>query len=167
MYTVEIWERGLRLWALLRSALPESIRERTAFYRGGTLPPGIRPDLVVIAPQWPGSLADISCRCLLIPGHMGVLARKIAAGWVVSYGPDKRDTLTLSSLRRRNLCAALQREVVTLDGTTVERQELPLGRGDTLSSLHALACVGTQLLLGVPPEEVRLTGLARPSEGMV
>ncbi len=54
----------------------------------------------------------------------------------------------------RRLWAALQRELVTVDGQVVERQEFPLDleRGEEEQS--ALAVAGALLLLGVPPEEL-------------
>lgn len=59
--------------------------------------------------------------CLLLPGDSRpTLACR--ASQVVGYGFSARDTLTLSG--ERLLC--LQRSVVTLGGTLVEPQELPL-----------------------------------------
>jgi hypothetical protein len=50
---------------------------------------------------------------------------------------------------------ALQREVVTVEGLVVERQEfsVPLAPGE--AALSALAVAGALLLLGVPPGELR------------
>ena len=60
-------------------------------------------------------------RCLLLPGDSRPLLARRAAQ-VIGYGFSPRDTLTLSGARL--LC--LQRGVVTLSGTLVEPQELPL-----------------------------------------
>ena len=49
---------------------------------------------------------------------------------------------------------ALQRELVTLEGTVVEQQELVLPFPLEESPLPFLAVAGTLLLLGVPPEEL-------------
>ena len=65
-------------------------------------------------------------------------------------------TLTFSSLGQDTLCLALQRELVTLSGDCLEPQEWPLPRQSQASPLFLLACAGLQLLLGVPPAEVRL-----------
>ena len=152
MVTVEVWERGSRLAGLLRELLPGTVGEKVRIVPAGER----RADLVVLAPGWRGGERAGDCRCLLVPGNMGGLAGRLHAGWVVSYGLDRRDTLTLSSMERGRLLAALQRELVTLDGTTVEGQEFPLSNGRGLPPVEALVCVGVQLLLGVPPEGVRL-----------
>lgn len=156
MVTVEVWERGKRLSGLLRQLLPGEMREGLRIVPAGELPGEMRPDLVVLAPCWRGGGEGGICRCLLSPGSVGGLTGRFSAGWVVSYGLDRRDTLTLSAMEGGRLCVALQRELVTLDGTTVEGQERPLSNGMGLSPAEALACVGVQLLLGVPPERVRL-----------
>ena len=72
----------------------------------------------------------------------------------VSYGTGPRDTLTLSSREGRQLWCAIQRELVTVEGRVVERQELPLRLPDHMSPLSVLAAAGALLLLGVPPEEL-------------
>lgn len=149
MVTVEVREEGNRLLGILRARLPGEMAR--------ILPAGERrADLVLLAPGWREGETAGDCRCLLLPGTMGGLTGRLHAGWVVSYGLDRRDTLTLSSMERGRLLVALQRELVTLDGTTVEGQEFPLSNGSGLSPMAALACVGVQLLLGVPPENVRL-----------
>lgn len=156
MYTVGIGAKGHRLSGLLEGNLPAGLREKTVLRPLEALPEGMPPDLIVAAPDWGQGAGDRPCRCLLLPGAVGALTGTASAGWVVSYGLDRRDTLTLSSIGQGRLWAALQREIVTLDGTTVERQELPLPCRTGLPPLLALACVGGQLLLGVPPEEVRV-----------
>lgn len=68
-----------------------------------------------------------------------------------------RDTITMSSINDTQTVIALQRELVTLDGTVLERQELPLRRRALHGSADDLmAAVGGLLILGVSPE--RLTG---------
>ena len=168
MVAVEVWERGDSLSGLLRALLPADLRGNVRLYPAGRMGEQSRPDLAVVSPYWRGE-ASGACRCLLVPGTMGPTAGKMRAGWVVSYGLDRRDTLTLSAMEPGRLCAALQRELVTPDGTTVEGQELPLSNGWELPPMAALACVGAQLLLGVPPEGVRLEarGSLAPGEGFV
>ena len=65
-----------------------------------------------------------------------------------------RDSLTISSREGNILWAALQRELVTVDGQVVERQEFPLNLAPGEGELSALATAGALLLLGVPPEEL-------------
>lgn len=157
MVAVEVWEQGDSLSGLLGALLPAGLRGSVRLYSAGSMGEKSRPDLAVISPCWRGEVSGV-CRCLLVPGTMGPAAGEMRAGWVVSYGLDRRDTLTLSSIEPGRLCGALQRELVTLDGTTVEGQEFPLSNGWKLAPMAALACVGVQLLLGVPPEGVRLEG---------
>ena len=92
------------------------------------------------------------CRTVLLPGGMGgVLPRAASA---VSYGVSPRDSLTISSREGNTLWAALQREVVTVTGQVVERQEFPLVLDREGEELPALAAAGALLLLGVPLEEL-------------
>ena len=114
-------------------------------------------DLLVVAPDWPVSRPvppGLTCRALLLPGRLGPLAGDLEAGWVVSYGLTPRDSLTLSSLGQDGLCLALQREVVTLAGRSLEPQETPLrGFAGTEPEL-VLAWAGVMLLVGVPVEKL-------------
>ena len=95
------------------------------------------------------------CRILLAPG--GSALPDLSVPSVVSYGPSRRDTLTVSSLRDGGMVLALQREVVTLTGRRMERQELALPVRREL--MLTLAWAGTLLLAGAEPEA--LPGLAR------
>ena len=155
MVTVEVWEQGNRLSGLLEECLPGQLKGAAVFLPAGRCFGERKPDLAVVSPQWNGGPMAGDCRCLLIPGNAGK-AGSLSAGWVVSYGLDRRDTLTLSAMEPGRLWAALQREIVTLDGTVVEGQEFPLSNRRELPPMEALACVGVQLLLGIPPEGVRL-----------
>ena len=83
----------------------------------------------------------------------------LACGWAspsrpVSYGPGPRDTLTLSSREGDLLWLALQREVVTVQGQVVERQEFPFRSTAAQPTQAALAVAGALLLLGVRPEHL-------------
>ena len=87
--------------------------------------------------------------------HTGLPLRAASA---VSYGASPRDSLTLSSREGDTLWAALQRELVTVDGQVVERQEFPLRLEPGAGELPSLAAAGALLLLGVPPEELGRPG---------
>ena len=83
------------------------------------------------------------------------LPEGLRAASAVSYGASPKNSLTVSSRRGERLWAALQRELVTVEGRVVERQEFPvpfLSHGE----LASLAVAGALLLLGVPPEELDL-----------
>ena len=85
-------------------------------------------------------------------------AGTIPAETVITYGLSPRDSLTLSSREGDTLWAALQRELVTVDGQVVERQEFPLRLEPGAGELPSLAAAGALLLLGVPPEELGRPG---------
>lgn len=109
---------------------------------------------------WAGAGA-VDCRTVLLPGGAGPLARALRTGQAVSYGTSPRDTLTFSSLEGDRICLALQRELVTLQGTVVEQQEMVLPFPPEASPLPFLATAGTLLLLGMPPEQL----MALPTGG--
>ncbi len=112
------------------------------------------PALVVVSPRAAARRLDLprQCRTVLLPGEMGSVPVRAASA--VSYGTSPRDSLTLSSREGDTLWAALQRELVTVDGHVVERQEFPLCLEPGEEELPALAAAGALLLLGVTPEEL-------------
>ena len=114
----------------------------------------VHPALLVVSPgavrrglRLPGA-----CRTVLLPGDGGALLAGVRAASAVSYGTSPRDSLTVSSREGDRLWAALQRELVTVDGHVVERQEFPLSFRAGRDELPALAVAGALLLLGIPPE---------------
>ena len=117
---------------------------------------GNHPALLVVSPraaeQGQGIPLPRQCRTVLLPGEMG--GAPLQAASAVSYGVSPRDSLTISSREGELLWAALQRELVTVDGQVVERQEFPLALEPGEEELSALAAAGALLLLGVPPEEL-------------
>ena len=153
MYTVGIWARDGELPDRAVQRIPEVQRiraEHPAGFAGKAL------DLLIIAPDAPGwdEAGAVNCRTVLLHGAAGPLARGLSAPCAVSYGTSTRDTLTLSSLEGARACLALQRELVTLEGNVVERQELVLPFPPGTPPLSFLAAAGALLLLGVPPEEL-------------
>ena len=78
----------------------------------------------------------------------------LQAASAVSYGSGPKNTLTLSSREGRKLWLALQRELVTIQGQVVDRQEFPWMLDHGASPQSALAVAGALLLLGVPPEQL-------------
>ena len=102
-----------------------------------------------------GLALPAACRTVLLPGYAWGLPEGLRAASAVSYGASPKNSLTVSSRRGERLWAALQRELVTVEGRVVERQEFPvpfLSHGE----LASLAVAGALLLLGVPPEELDL-----------
>lgn len=114
------------------------------------------PALLVVSPKAAESGARLprQCRTVLLPGEIGDRVRSLQAASAVSYGASPRDSITISSREGNLLWAALQRELVTVDGQVVERQEFPLELTPGTGELSALAAAGALLLLGVPPEEL-------------
>ena len=127
---------------------------------GGRCVSGNHPALLVVSPQAAarGLRLPQRCRTVLLPGGMGGNPPQAASA--ISYGASPRDSLTISSREGNTLWAALQREVVTVSGRVVERQEFPLTLRPGEEELAALAVAGALTLLDVPPEE-----LAQPSSG--
>lgn len=115
---------------------------------------GNHPALLVVSPRAAARGVPLprQCRTVLLPGGMSGTPPRAASA--VSYGASPRDSLTISSREGNILWAALQRELVTVDGQVVERQEFPLTLEPDEGELPALATVGALLLLGVPPEEL-------------
>lgn len=156
MYRVGFWERDEGLFEAVEAGREALGLERPEYVRG------VHPaafveramDLLCVTPGavgWAGAGA-IVCRTVLLPGSSGPLARTLRAGSAVSYGSSPKDTLTISSLEGDQLCAALQRELVTVEGRVVDRQELVLPFRPGASPHLKLAVVGALLLLGAPPE---------------
>ena len=115
-----------------------------------------RPALLVISPRAAVRARHMqgSCRTVLRPGDSPAQHWQLQAASAVSYGPGPRNTLTLSSREGNHLWLALQREVVTVQGQVVERQEFPFRSATDQSTQAALAVAGALLLLGVRPDHL-------------
>lgn len=150
MHRIGLLDGGAGCAGLLSRALPPGLWACCHPARSG----GVY-DLLLVAPDWRGHLPPgLTCRALLWPGRLGPLTEALEAGWVVSYGLTPRDSLTLSSLGRESVCLALQREVVTLAGRSLEPQEVPLRGFAGAAPELTLAWAGVLLLVGVPPEKL-------------
>lgn len=114
------------------------------------------PALLVVSPRAAekGLALPDACRTVLLPGDAGAPPEGLRAASAVSYGLSARSSLTISSREGDKLWAALQRELVTVGGRVVERQEFPLTVPREAEELSALAVAGALLLLGVPPEDL-------------
>ena len=150
MHRIGLLEGGTGCAGLLSRALPPGLWARCHPAQAG----GVY-DLLLVAPDWCGPLlAGLTCRALLWPGRLRPLTEALEAGWVVSYGLTPRDSLTRSSLGRDGLGLALQREVVTLAGRSLEPQEVPLRGFAGVAPELVLAWAGVLLLAGIPPEKL-------------
>ena len=137
-------------------ALPEGRAIRGLRFLGeAALRTGGCPDLVVVSPL-PGYRSNATLRCtfLLVPGTAADLGRLPQPDCVVSYGLSKRDSVTLSSIMDETLVLSLQRELPTLEGTLLERQDIPVPRLAGRRPDELLAAAAALLLLGLPAENL-------------
>lgn len=89
----------------------------------------------------------LACHILLTPGNERT--DLIDADCVVSYGMSGRNSITLSSIGESECVLSLQRELVTVTGKILERQELPVSCLIGLSKEELMAVFGTLLLLEI------------------
>ncbi len=156
MDTVGIWSSSDALANRLKGRLGDKYRfvegnHPADFTSNAT---GADLDLLVVAPDAAGlaGLTVLSPRLALLPGGNMAACRQVRASSAVSYGLGSQNTLTLSSMAGGNVSVALQRELLTLSGRGVERQEwvIPIGRGVETAD-HLLCLVGAMLLLDCDP----------------
>ena len=150
MPRIGIWEDRPFFSSALSSLLPDVpvIGRHPAIFSEGTF------DLILIAPSasgWAGAGA-VSCHLALLPGMALPLTRILQADSAISYGTASRDTLTISSLDPQQISVALQREILTLSGQTLEPQEFVLSAPEYTDPLSFLALTGARLLLTGRPE---------------
>ena len=156
MRRVGVWERGEGLCDTLKEDLRSGTPEPAGLFRGrhpAELTVGAL-DLLVVSPRatgWAGA-GSVNCRLVLLPGSAAPMARGMRVEGAVSYGTGSKNTITLSSLGESTICLAIQRELVTVMGGIVERQELvlPYPAGQETPELF-LARIGALLLMGADP----------------
>lgn len=102
----------------------------------------LAPDALGVIPR--GLCAD----SVLLPGDSDpAAASALCAGQIIGYGFSPRDTLTLSSFASAERLLCLQRSLLSLDGTLLEPQELPLPPAlAALPEEYALLAAGVRLL---------------------
>lgn len=129
--------------------LAKCLCSRAAKYGATVAPVTSAPcDILVIAPgavdMKPACQSTLKCRFLLTPEKAP--AEFADAGCIVTYGMSGRSTLTISSIRGGEDMIAVQREVPTVTGHIIERQEISVSGGGEPERILALE--GTMLLLG-------------------
>mgnify|MGYP001388229032 FL=1 len=116
------------------------------------------PSLIIIPPKWEelskGEEKRQKCRILLIPDTAAKLLQFYEAESVVSYGLSEKSTITPSSISDSETVISVQRELPTIDGELLERQEIALKRPSNLPIEKFLALVGVLLITGVKPEKL-------------
>ena len=147
METVGVWSGTQGLGQRLEARLGG----RFAFFTGSH-PADFaqRPcEALVIAPDATGlaGAGVIRPRLAVLPGDSIALARGVRAASAVSYGLGRQNTLTLSSIEATSVAVCLQRELVTLSGRTVERQEWVLPFDKDQQSPEEFLCLAGALLV--------------------
>lgn len=105
-----------------------------------------QPDAVLVMPG--GKEEGFSAvHTAVIPLRAAITAKQI-----ISYGLEQTCTVTLSSRRPEGWMLALQRDIVTLHGVRIERQEIPVPSSNQPENTLALA--GGLLAAGCPPERL-------------
>ena len=112
---------------------------------------GPRGRLLVLPPDWRGGRLPEGALVALLPEGCRPSLR---ADWVVSYGLAESSTLTFSSLDPAGPVLSLQREVPTLTGEILDRQELPIGPQPGARPEEILCTAGALLVAGLPPEKL-------------
>lgn len=147
MDLVGIWSEDALLCGVLEERLGGSFR--FSLGRCGAHFAGHDLALLIISPS-AVALAGAGIlrpRLALLPGENLALARRVRAISAVSYGLGPKNTLTFSSLGPSSASLALLREVHTLSGALVERQEWVLPYGGAPSPEAYLCQMGALLLL--------------------
>lgn len=112
--------------------------------------------LITIPPKWKAE--DFSkreeCGILLMPDKAGEILHLFDADCVVTYGMSEKCSVTLSSIAENDAVISLQRELPTLDGELLERQELKMRRPDYVSEESLLATASVLLISGLDPEKL-------------
>lgn len=145
---------GIGIWSgghALADRLERRLGGGVPLYRGGHGAEfAQRPlALLVVCPDAIGlaGLGVLTPRLALLPGGNLWACRLVRAASAVSYGLGSQNTLTLSSMTERTVSVALQRELVTVSGKTVEPQEWVLDLDPALSAEEFLCLAGALLLL--------------------
>jgi hypothetical protein len=101
---------------------------------------------IIVMPDH-GKLPEGAYQTAVVPPSAHVTAKQ-----TVTYGLGAKNTITLSSRSDEGCLLSLQRDIVTLDGSRLERQEIllpPLKQPE-----KALAAAGALLVAGCPPDKL-------------
>ena len=134
----------------------EQLAQRLVARFGPAVGADQKPGLLVVAPGMELTVEEgtLECGTVLLPGSVGCQLGAVRAKSAVSYGLSGRDTITLSSREGEQVWLAVQRELVRLDGTVLDRQEMAVRAPADMDAMQMLALVGALLLMGVEPGEL-------------
>lgn len=111
----------------------------------------LRGEVVILSRKGVSLLTDsgkkAACRILVVPGDMSVPASDSWAA--VTYGMAESDDITLSSVSDLRCILAVRREIKSLSGKTVERQEFPVIKPQGVSSENLMAAYAGLLAAGI------------------
>ena len=144
MYSVSVAQGGSdRLRPYLRACLKKASREGVI---DAALCTGQQADLLIVPPDAPVS-AGSGGMLLAVGGSPRGGENCVSCG--LGYG----DALTLSSIGRDSAMLALQEDIPTLKGGTLEPQEIPISLEAPAEPEAVLAAAGAMLLLGADTSE--------------
>lgn len=159
MKTVGLWGIHAEEMNLIWAKLPRNLREPNRFVELPAvtqLMAAEQFDLLAISPtaETEGVAPLPPSRLLLLPGTEVSLLSHCISSCVISYGASHKDSLTISSLDPPTVSLAILRELPTLTGGIVERQELQFPLRGQEPALSLVFRVGLLLVLGLPVEEI-------------
>ena len=117
---------------------------------------GMAPEILILSPGYaektkPDS-RPVKCRVLLTPGSAA--DEKIEAACAVGYGMSGCNSITLSSIKEDECILTLQRDILTLGGCVLERQDIAVRKDKATDPEELMAAAAALLILGIPPEKI-------------
>ena len=110
-------------------------------------------DAMIVCPSYRGTppLPDgFRCNVAALPGNAVIPGLNFGHGAAVSYGMSAQDTVTFSSINKNSSVLAVRREIVTVSGRIIERQEFSVFLPPHLEPSEALAYLSALLILDRP-----------------
>ena len=99
-------------------------------------------------------LIPADCRQLIVPGDNPPSFLPYAGG-LITYGLSCKNSLTPASIDSDSILISLQREIVTMNGTRLERQDFSISHHPRILSVEqTLALTAILLTTGTPPCEL-------------
>lgn len=152
MSRIVIWESPAgQIRHFVQTRLAEHNKNATLSDAGGAC------NLLILA-QPQQHMPPTTCDALLVSSDIcPETIATIHTKWAVSFGLSGKDSITVSSLDQSVAVLALQREIVTLSGTILERQEFPVIVPPGIHTSDMMAALGCLLMLDVPPKSLAAT----------
>lgn len=115
-------------------------------------------DVLLVLPAERTLLVDQlpACHLLIIAGEDCHLAHQSKADCVMTYGKGSKNSLSVSSFDTQQMAICIQRELVTWQGGSVERQEMLLPACKPVDEDSTLGHLCLALVLEKSNEEIKL-----------